>query len=258
MREYDIGYRQVSGVLAEWVKALASRQNKSGSVGLNTEFLSGNRQPNSLDKWREVDIPHVTWKPPASPSGNGSAWRGADLPHGMHDITEQVDKKLYDLMNVDETVWSAKVLFDVSKPSSLGMSRGSQKDWVESRTGGKLMLLMSLQSMVNLHIIQLTSLPPEDDGNAPMRPRTIYLYTNTRHILGFDQAKDTGATQTITLENEDWNSNGTANIGLDFRKFQNISRLLMFVEGGDGTREKTRLDRVRLISKGGMLEKAGQ
>lgn len=155
MHEYDIGYGQVSGVLAKWVKALASRQNKLGPVGLNTEFLSGNRHPNSLDKWREVDIPHVAWKPPASSSGNGSAWRGSNLPHGMHDITEQVDKKRYDLRNVDETVWSANVLFDVSKPSSLGMSRGSQKDWVESRTGEQLMLSMSFQSMVNLHIIQV-------------------------------------------------------------------------------------------------------
>lgn len=73
----------------------------------------------------------------------------------MHDITEQVDKKRYDLGNVDATVWSAKVLFDVSKPSSLEMSRGSQKDWVESCTGEQLMLSMSFQSMVNLHIIQV-------------------------------------------------------------------------------------------------------
>lgn len=91
-----------------------------------------------------------------------------------------------------------------------------------------------------------------------MRPRTIHLYANTLHILGFDQAKDTGATQTVTLENEDWNSNGTANVGLDFRKFQNISHLVISVEEGDGTGEKTLLDRVTLISKGGVLEKAGQ
>lgn len=91
-----------------------------------------------------------------------------------------------------------------------------------------------------------------------MRPRTIRLYANTPHIVELDQAKHTYAAQTIILENEDWNSNGTANIGLHSRKFQNIFHLVIFVEEGDGTRKKTRLDRVRLISKEGMLEKAGQ
>lgn len=143
IHEDDIGYRRVSGVLANWVKTLASQRDKSGPVGLNTELISGNRHPNSLDKRREIEIPQATWKPHASPSDNGSAWRGADLPHGMHDITEQVDKKRYDLRNVDERVWSGKVLFDMSKPSSLGMTRGIQKDWVESRTDERLMLSMA-------------------------------------------------------------------------------------------------------------------
>lgn len=76
--------------------------------------------------------------------------------------------------------------------------------------------------------------------------------------MELDQANDAVAAQTITLENEDWNSNGTASIHLHSRKFQNVFHLVIFVEEGDDTGKKTRLDRVKLISKGETLEKAGQ
>jgi hypothetical protein len=41
-------------------------------------------------------------------------------------------------------------------------------------------------------------------------------------------------------------------------RYQNISSLVIFVVDGDGDGDETRHDRVRLIGKGGMLEKTGQ
>ena len=84
-----------------------------------------------------------------------------------------------------------------------------------------------------------------------MRPRTIKLFTNKAHNLGFDEAEDMSATQLIELTEKDWNAEGTANISLRYVKFQNITSLVLFVVNGDGESEKVRLDRLRLIGETG-------
>ena len=92
-----------------------------------------------------------------------------------------------------------------------------------------------------------------------MRPKTIKLYSNKPHILGFDEADDVETTQTIELKNEDWDSNGTANIALRFVKFQNVSSLVMFVVDGDREGgEKTRIDRIRIIGETGEKRELGK
>lgn len=92
-----------------------------------------------------------------------------------------------------------------------------------------------------------------------MRPKTIKLYSNKPHILGFDEADDVETTQTIELKKEDWDSNGTANIALRFVKFQNVSSLVMFVVDGDREGgEKTRIDRIRIIGETGEKRELGK
>lgn len=91
-----------------------------------------------------------------------------------------------------------------------------------------------------------------------MRPRTIKLYSNKPHNLGFDEAEDTAATQEIELSEGDWNASGTANIGLRFVKFQNITSLVIFVVDGDGDGDKVRLDRIRLIGESGEKREMGK
>jgi C-terminal proteasome-interacting domain of thioredoxin-like. len=85
------------------------------------------------------------------------------------------------------------VLFDSSKPSSLngkGKS-GSSADWVESDTDEQLMLYIPFQSSLKIHSLHVTSLPPSsDDDDVPMRPKTLRLYTNRSHVLGFEEAED--------------------------------------------------------------------
>jgi hypothetical protein len=93
-----------------------------------------------------------------------------------------------------------------------------------------------------------------------MRPRRIKLFTNKPHNLGFDEAEDLTAIQVIELGENDWNAEGTANIGLRYVKFQNINSLVLFVADGDGSNdsEKTRIDRIRLIGETGEKREMGK
>ncbi|KAI0914766.1 thioredoxin [Ustulina deusta] len=201
----------------------------------------------------------------SSGSGSGSgglAWRGADLPRGYTDISDVVDVRGLELLNAD-TDFSVRTLFNKSKPSSLakGPNTSDEKDWVESDTDEQLLLFTPFNSAAKLHTLQLTSLPPtdsDDDEETPMRPRTIKLFTNRPHNLGFDEADDIDPTQTIEIGEADWNSNGTANLPLRFVRFQNITSLVIFVVDGDGDGEKVRLDRVRLIGESGEKREMGK
>ena len=47
---------------------------------------------------------------------SGSTWLGASLPKGYRDITDQVDVRGLDLLNLDTDFGTARSLFDASKP----------------------------------------------------------------------------------------------------------------------------------------------
>lgn len=93
----------------------------------------------------------------AGESSGSGAWRGADLPRNYVDITDQVEAPRLELLNIDTTSNSARVLFDESKPSALGGGK-KDKDWVESDTDEQLMLFMPFMSMIKLHSLQVSSL----------------------------------------------------------------------------------------------------
>ena len=186
-------------------------------------------------------------------------------------MTDQVDIKGLDLLNLDSDCGAARTLFDATKPSYLedrkgkgkSSSEGTKKDWVESDTDEQLMLFIPFQSTLKVHSIHITSLPPKDsDGDedeVPMRPKTIQIYSNRPHILGFDEAEDVPATQTITLEARDWDEKtGTAKIELRFVKFQNVTSLVVFILDGDGKGEKVRIDRLRIIGETGEKRELGK
>lgn len=206
-----------------------------------------------------------------APSASGSTWRGAVLPKAYGDITDQVDIRGLDLLNADGAFGSARTLFDASKPSALENGKGKEgearKDWVESDTDEQLMLYVPFQATLKVHSLHVTSLPPksdDDDDEVPMRPKTIQFYTNRPHVLGFEEADDIPATQSVTLNPSDWDEKtGTAKVELRFVKFQNVTSLVLFVVDGDGSGEKVRIDRVRVIGETGekrtlgKLEKVG-
>ncbi|KAF2015896.1 DUF1000-domain-containing protein [Aaosphaeria arxii CBS 175.79] len=217
-----------------------------------------------------------------SSSGSGGAWLGASLPRGYTDVTDQVDVRGLDLLNADSEFGTVRTLFETSAPKSLGKGKGkgastggeAKPDWVESDVDEQLMLYIPFTSTLKVHTIQITSLPPtsndddddddDDDDEAPVRPKTVHIYTNKQHNLGFEEAEDITATQTIELKPSDWDAKtGTAKLELRFVKFQSVSSLVLFVADGEGESEKTRIDRIHIIGESGekrdmgKLEKVG-
>jgi hypothetical protein len=91
-----------------------------------------------------------------------------------------------------------------------------------------------------------------------MRPKTIHIYPNRPHILGFEEAEDVPAAQTISISAQDWDSTGTATLSLRFVKFQNVTSLVLFVSDGDREGERVRLDRVRIIGETGEKREQGK
>ena len=209
-------------------------------------------------------------------SSSGSApWTATDLPKGYSDVTDQVDIRGLDLLNSASECGKARTLFDNSKPSSLdsrndkgkGPANGAedQKDWVESDTDEQLMLYVPFMSTLKVHTLYITSLPPKDDDEPPMRPKTLQIYSNRAHVLGFDEAEDLPATQAIKINPRDWDQKtGTAKVELRFVKFQNVTSLVVFVVDGEGNGDKVRIDRIRIVGETGekrdlgKLEKVGE
>ena len=209
-------------------------------------------------------------------SSSGSApWTATDLPKGYSDVTDQVDIRGLDLLNSASECGNARTLFDNSKPSSSdsrndkgkGPANGAedQKDWVESDTDEQLMLFVPFMSTLKVHTLYITSLPPKDDDEPPMRPKTLQIYSNRAHVLGFDEAEDLPATQAITINPRDWDQKtGTAKVELRFVKFQNVTSLVVFVVDGEGNGDKVRIDRIRIVGETGekrdlgKLEKVGE
>ncbi|ORY11194.1 PITH domain-domain-containing protein [Clohesyomyces aquaticus] len=202
-------------------------------------------------------------------SSAGGAWRGAELPRGYNDVTDQVDVRGLDLLNSDSDFGNVRTLFETTMPTTLAIGKGKgaaagsegKKDWVESDVDEQLMLYLPFTASLKIHTIHFTSCLPksEDDEDIPMRPKTIHLYTNRQHNLGFEEAEDIPATQTIELKASDWDeSTGTAKLELRFVKFQNVASLVIFVADGDGDGEKTRIDRIRIIGDTGEKREIGK
>lgn len=245
---------------ASSLKELAARYNFEARSKATVIIFHNGKQIRA----EEVDSFEPPSAAPKAARSGGLEWRTADLPKGYSDITEQVDLKGLELLNSDSEFGSVRILVEAEKPSALssnGKAIEDKKDWVESDTDEQLMLFMPFQAQLKIHTLQLTSLPPsssEDDEERPMRPKTINLYTNTTHILGFEEAEGIPATQSITLAPSDWDSSGTANIPLRFVKFQNVTSLVLFVVDGDGDRERVRLDRLRIIGETGEKRDQGK
>ncbi|KAL1959721.1 hypothetical protein VTO42DRAFT_1307 [Malbranchea cinnamomea] len=194
-------------------------------------------------------------------SSNGN-WLGASVPKGYEDITNEIEIKGIDLLNCDVGVAPGKVLFETSKPSALNgkaKAESSAADWVESDTDEQLMIFMPFQSSLKIHSLHITSLPPKDEDEAPMRPKTLKLYTNRTHIIGFDEADEVEPTQTVEIKPEDWDEKtGTAKVELRFVKFQRVSSLVVYVVDGDGDEEKIRIDRIRILGEAGERREKGK
>ncbi|KAF1815009.1 thioredoxin-like protein [Eremomyces bilateralis CBS 781.70] len=207
--------------------------------------------------------------PSASTSKQEGSWKGSSIPRGFTDATEEVDIRGLDLLNADSEFGGARTLFDLSAPTSLNKGKskdsssqaGSSKDWVESDIDPQLMLYVPFNSTLKVHSIHITSLPPSSEGSdeIPMRPRTIRIFVNHAHNLGFEEGEDMTPTQAVELGDGDWDpETGTAKLELRYVKFQNVSSLVVFVVDGDGDGERTRIDRIRFIGDVGEKREMGK
>ena len=90
-----------------------------------------------------------------SASAPGETWRGAELPRGYNDITDQVDIRDCEVLNADDEAGTVRVLFEPSKPSALNNGKGTSKDWVQSGSDDQLLLYVPFQSIAKLHTLQV-------------------------------------------------------------------------------------------------------
>jgi len=200
-------------------------------------------------------------------SSSSSSWTGGEIPKGYKSINTEIEIKGLDCMNWKSELGSIRSLFENSSPSGLEpKAKAKEADWMESDTDEQLMLFIPFQSTVKVFQLQITSLPPsseDDDDEAAKRPRTIKIYINNAHILGFEEAESRTEHQTITLSDDDW-KDGTATISTRFVKFQAVSTLTMFIVDAADDAESVRVDRIRIIGEGGekkdpgKLEKIGE
>lgn len=201
----------------------------------------------------------------SSSAVTGDDWSGATLPRGYADVNSSVDVRGLDFANVDSEAGSARDIFNPSAPSSLASAKGKTKtadgasrDWIQSDTDEQLMMYIPFQSTLKVHTLQLTScISPENDNI--MRPRTVHIYLNRTNLLAFDETESITATQTITLEESDYDKETmTAKLELRFVKFQKVTSLVIFVADGLGDGEKTRIDRLRVIGETGEARQMGK
>lgn len=205
-------------------------------------------------------------------SGDGSTWLGAPGPRTYQDITDEVEVKGIDMLNRDDEAGSARSLFSSQIPRTLAAANAKGKtkepimpDWVLSDTDEQLIVFIPFQSSTKVHSLQITSLPSysDDEEDAPMRPRTIKLFTNHTHIIGFEDADDIKPVQICEISPKDWDpKTGTATVELRYVLFQGVSSLNVYFVDGDGDGEKIRVDRLRIFGeKGerreGVIEKVG-
>ena len=102
---------------------------------------------------KNKDSPHVVGGTTAS--APGETWRGAELPRGYNDITDQVDIRDCEVLNADDEAGTVRVLFEPSKPSALNNGKGTSKDWVQSGSDDQLLLYVPFQSIAKLHTLQV-------------------------------------------------------------------------------------------------------
>jgi hypothetical protein len=115
----------------------------------------------------------------SSSAGGNSAlgWRGAGLPRGYSDVTDQVEIQKSELLNYDEDFGAVRTLVDPSKPGGLSSGKMAEKDWVVSDTDEQLLLFTPFMSMVKLHTLQVCALPqPQSQFDLKLRGLTFALF----------------------------------------------------------------------------------
>ena len=195
-----------------------------------------------------------------SASADSGAWAGLPISRGYSDITDHVDIRGIDILNYDTRSGTPRTIFERKQLDS----KGNKKDAIESDTDEQLMIYIPFTSTVKVYSLQIAS-SATSTPNDPMRPKTIKVFQNKNSNIDFDEAESMEATQVVTLKPGDWDEKtNTAEVGLRFVKFQKCSNLVVFVVEGEGSGERCRVDRIRVVGEAGekktmgKLEKVGE
>eukprot|EP00949_MAST-11_sp_MAST-11-sp1_P003029 g3029.t1 len=142
---------------------------------------------------------------------------GADSG-GLRDLSTLYSKTGVSCLNEDEDHPHANAL-NVESDAVLRSDADEQ-----------LLFSIPFNAAVKLHAINIVA-----DAESENRPTVVHVYVN-RLNMGFDDAEDVKATQTLTLQPEDLGSN--KHCKLNFVRFQNVDSVTLFFAenaGGDIT-----------------------
>lgn len=132
---------------------------RDGKVVEKVKGADPNRLKSVIEKLSQ-DIETAGDGSSSSSGSSGMTWLGADLPRGYSDISDIVDVRGLELLNVDSKEFSVRSLFNKPKPAALEKSKSEDKDWVESDTDEQILLFMPFNSAVKLHTLQVRSMIP--------------------------------------------------------------------------------------------------
>lgn len=150
------------------LEGLRTKASRLSGIARLTETIEKHRENSAQNKGSS----HAGGA--TSSSAPGATWRGAELPRGYNDITDQVDIRDCEVLNADDDAGTVRVLFESSKPSALNNGKGTSKDWVQSGSDDQLLLYVPFQSIVKLHTLQV--------GTSAVLCPEIVLTSNTDHI----------------------------------------------------------------------------
>ncbi|KAL1931098.1 hypothetical protein VTP01DRAFT_10235 [Rhizomucor pusillus] len=178
---------------------------------------------NAREVERNVELHHTTVSGEAPGSSSGS--RNNFGIAGHIDLTDHVTPNQIDALNQKEE-HNVRNIFK------------SDDSYIESDVDEQLIITVPFNQPVKIHSIKLKA------NNLNQAPKTIKIYANRQNI-GFDEADSIQETQTIELQESDYEENAVIN--LRFVKFQNVNQLVLFVVDNLGDEETTQLQQLIFI-----------
>lgn len=166
-------------------------------------------------------------------AGPGAAAEAADncgVP-GQKLLNEYIDKSGSECLNQDSKHPMEAIFTD-------------SDNFLESDCDEQLIVSLAFKQAVKIHSLRFSA-PADGRG-----PKTIRIFANRPSTLDFDEAASLEPVQTLTLTTADLAEEKA--VALRFVKFQNITKLTLFIQDNHGGTDTTALRKLDII--GGLRE----
>lgn len=164
----------------------------------------------------------------------GSETQGGGCPiNGQMYISEFVDDKNAQCMN-EKDEHKVAALFD-----------GAASTFLESDCDEQLLISIGFKQAVKIHSICFGGAVSKDDAPDGSPPKTVKLFVNHAGSLDFDDVESTASVQTLELTPEQVKEGSP--VELRYVKFQNVTKLTLFVADNQEDSETTVLSMLQLI-----------